>query len=336
MKRASKNDLFLLVTIWLGIFTTAFLLLLPVLHVEFALARAFAVTTMIAAVHYTNTYLFNLTIGAGKKSAYLPCVFLLITALSFMRYLLEGFVFPSQTQPAFFQHNPFRPVFFIASTGMVCLVSTALLFIAYTAEKEQMLLKQLSSYNEARLQYLHSQINPHFLFNALNNIYSLVITQSSQAPEKLLLLTGLLRHSVYQKTGEKVSVQDEAQQIEFLVELFCLRRDEPYNISFIKSSLTGSMEPMILIPLAENCLKHCDFDLNENAYVKMHLTTGDNGLHFISENSFNTMQTQSDTGGVGIKNIQERLQLVYSDKHQLHISNTESVFKVELTIQWNS
>lgn len=331
----TRNDILLFLSIWIGLLVTAFLLLLPILPPVFAAGRAVELLGMIACGHYANAYLFKRTIAAGKPGRYIARAALMIVALSFLRFLLESFVFPTETQPAFFKQSAFRPVFFLASTGFVALVSTAFLYIDHTAQKEQLLLKQLSANNEARLQYLQQQINPHFLFNALNNIYSLVITKSNQAPEKLLQLTSLLRHSVYQKPGDKVSVRDEAEQIEFLIELYCLRRDEPYQIAFEKKDLQGSIEPMILIPLAENCLKHCDFDLNDKAYMKLYLETDTTGLRFTTENTFNPLQTIAETGGVGLQNIQERLQLIYGNNHSLHISSNETVFKVELNITWN-
>jgi sensor histidine kinase YesM len=333
MNRRTKRIL-IQVTVWLALSVGILLLMLPLLPMPYAIIRATGIMAMIATVHYINRFVVRRTLLVGKKQTYFMLAFVLLLAFAFCRYLLESFVFPPETQLGIFKSSPIRPAFFVITVGIVGIISTMLLYLEYLADKEKLLLQTINAGNEARLQQLQSQINPHFLFNALNNIYSLVLTGSPKAPDMLLHLTELLRYSVYQKQRDKVQVSDEAQQIDFITELFSLRRDEPYNIVFDKQISSGTIEPMILIPLAENCLKHCDFDLNEQAYARMVLVSDNKHLLFETENTYSTTQQKNLTGGVGLANIRERLQLMYGTHATLTTWNEANIYKVKLEIVW--
>ncbi len=331
---AKHKNIVIQALLWSGMGVTIFLLLMPVLPLKYAFFRAISILLMISFVHYCNRYIVQRTLVKNDWQGYLIRAFFLLIGLSIARYFLETFVFPVETQPFYFRQNTFRPLFFMVSAGVVCFISSLILYLIHLSQKEKLLLQTINAQNEARLQHLQSQINPHFLFNALNNIYSLVLTQSNKAPGMLLHLTELLRYSVYQKQRDKVLVYDEAQQIEFLIELFCLRRDEDYNISFEKNLSPATVEPMVLIPLAENCLKHCDFDLNDKAYAKMHLECTSNYLHFKTENTFNNLQKNTAHGGVGLQNIYERLHLIYGKYFNLTTNQSDLIYTVELRIEW--
>lgn len=331
-----QRNILIEVAVWLALSSAVFLLILPLLPLPYSLIRAAGITAMIAVVHYTNRFIVKRTLLKGQRRLFMLWAIVLLLVMAFLRYLLESFVFPPETQLGIFRGNPFRPMFFLFTAGVVWFISTMLMYLGYLSDKEKHLLQTINAGNEARLQQLQSQINPHFLFNALNNIYSLVLTGSSRAPDMLLHLTELLRYSVYQKHRDKVLVSDEVRQIEFLVELFCLRRDEMYNISFDKSIAGGSIEPMILIPLAENCLKHCDFDLNDQAFARMKITSTNQSLLFETENTFDPAQHKNATGGVGLLNIRERLQLVYGSQAKLTTWSEQNMYKVKLEIEWKT
>ena len=302
---------------------------------RFAAIRAIGLTILMLIAHYFNRALFNRTIKGGNRKKYFLLLPLLLLAMVLLRLAIESFVFPTQAYPKLMQGDAFRPVFYLFATSLVMAVSTIVLYMIYFFEKENQLLLTINKYNEARLQLLQSQINPHFLFNTLNNIYSLSITNSTKTPGMILELTELLRYSVYQKPKEKVSVSEEAKQVGFLIELFCLRSDESYSISFNKIISGGMIEPMVLIPLAENCLKHCDFDLNPNAFVSMELFSNQKTIRFKTENSYSLSQQKSKTGGVGLNNIRERLKLIYGEKFQFSTAETDGIFKMNLEITWN-
>ena len=329
MKRKIKIH----VLAWLAFALSAFLIILASMPPLNALGRMGEVLVMVMAIHYANTIVFHYTIPKSRLWQYALFSFLMVGLISALRFkidyrplTIQAVLFPETQRAA-------HGAFFLLSTGSVYLLSAVLLFIIRAGENEKRMLRLVHAGNEAKLQYLDAQIKPHFLFNALNNVYSLVLTKSDKAPEMLLSLTSMLRYSIYQKPMEKIPVSEEAAQISRLIQLFSLKSDEPYRIRFQIDLSGGAIEPMILVPLAENCLKHCDFDLNPDAYVTIFLRTDSDGLIFKSENSFIKKQNQGD-GGVGLRNIRERLGLLYGDDCSLETNENENVFNVLLKISW--
>lgn len=240
------------------------------------------------------------------------------------------------TQPFYFSGGIMRPVFLLTSSIVVMFMSTVILYALYYSAREKEMLRMMNIGKEAKLQYLHAQINPHFLFNVLNNIYSLSLTSSPKTPEMLLTLTDILRYSVYQNERKKVAVAEEAEQIDFLIKLFNLKNDDTYKVNFEKKNLYGYIEPMILVPLAENCLKHCDFDVNEKAFATMKLEADGKMIKFTAENTYSNHVMLDKIGGVGRTNIIERLNLVYPNSHTMVTTEGPGIYKVELSILWSN
>lgn len=325
---------FLELTIWMVIAALFYLAFAVDLGAYYGLIRAIGIVALFAVIHYGNSYIFWRTIPEKRYSLYMVCVGCLVVVTVLMRYPLEVLVFPEQAHPRGFRVVLFRPAFYLFSNALMAALSTVVLYINLLAEKERHLLQTISSHNEARLQQLQSHIHPHFLFNTLNNIYSLMLIDAAKAPAMLLRLTEMLRYSVYQGQFVRVSVGEEAQQIEFLIELFSMKRDEPYPIVFRKAIDGGMIEPMILIPIAENCLKHCDFELNDAAFAEMELVSDQSTIRFTTKNTFTPRAEKPATGGVGLKNIRERLELVYGGRFTLDISEDNNIFKLQLELKW--
>lgn len=318
---------------WLTLAVSAFLIMLSTLPTLEALMRTAEVVIMVAIIHYVNVLVFSFTIRRSMLWQYAVLSFLMCGLIAFVRFKIDFRPLPIQST-LFPSVSPVvHWVFFLLSTGSVYLLSSVLLFLVRVGENERKMLRLIHAGNEAKLQYLDAQIKPHFLFNALNNVYSLVLTKSDKAPEMLLSLTSMLRYSIYQKPFEKIPVAEEAAQISRLIRVFGLKSDDPYKIKFTMNVSGGMIEPMILVPLAENCLKHCDFDLNPDAYVNIMLETDAAGLRFTSENTFRRQAKQGD-GGVGLKNIRERLGLLYGVRCSLATEETGNVFNVKLDIAW--
>ena len=175
-------------------------------------------------------------------------------------------------------------------------------------------LARLAQQQESQLLFLRSQINPHFLFNTLNNIYALALTNSPQTADTVLRLASLLRYAIYSTRQRQVRVADEVAQIEELLALFRLRSVEPPALSlFVEpGAATVPLEPMLLIPLVENCLKHADLATNPQAYVRLTARLLAGSLMFETENTTDPTDLAKDhTPGVGLDNIRRRLALSY-------------------------
>ncbi|MFT4565447.1 MAG: two-component system LytT family sensor kinase [Saprospiraceae bacterium] len=194
----------------------------------------------------------------------------------------------------------------------------------------------IQEHQAAQLQFLKAQINPHFLFNTLNNIYSLSIAQSTKTPQMILQLSQLLRYVIYESQNKKVSLSGELEQIEKYIALFQLKHEKPVDIKLEKEGIINgqSTEPMMLIPLVENALKHCDFDANEKAFSRIQVKMDGYLLNFYTINYKNDHNQQKDeVGGVGLKNIRKRLALNSPGQHELVINDLEDTFEVILQIK---
>jgi two-component system, LytTR family, sensor kinase len=197
----------------------------------------------------------------------------------------------------------------------------------------------LSKHKEAELLFLRSQINPHFLFNTLNNIYALAIVQSPQTAPMLMRLSKLLRYSIYTTQKPLVALREEIAEIRELLTLFELRSEEPMKIDFtVSGGINGqNIEPMILFSLVENCLKHSNITHNADGFITINLVVQNEMVYFSTLNSKDDSNRQKDSiGGVGLVNIRQRLALKYGDKAGLMINDSASQFEVCLTIPFLS
>lgn len=191
----------------------------------------------------------------------------------------------------------------------------------------------------AELKALKSQINPHFLFNSLNSIYSLSRKNSTQVPEKVIQLSDLMRHIIYDSDVEFILLPKEIEMIGNYIELQNLRTPEKEKIELeVIGEIEGrKVAPLIFLPFVENSFKHGLKSGAENPYVKIKIEVLPNDLIFEIENSKGktTEIIESKYKGIGIENVKKRLDLIYPNQHSLKISETESIFKVILQIKLN-
>lgn len=199
-------------------------------------------------------------------------------------------------------------------------------------EREKDLLKEKT---ETELNFLKSQINPHFLFNTLNNIYSLARKKSNETPDVVLKLSKLLRFVLYETKDKFISI---AREIEFLhdyIDLQKIRFNERLKIEFkheIDDYETQIM-PLVLIPFVENAFKHGASQSVDESFILIHLKVKENKLNLTVQNSFET-QNSDEPEGIGLKNIKRQLELVYSD-YKLETQTDGTQFTAELFIDLN-
>ena len=185
---------------------------------------------------------------------------------------------------------------------------------------------------EAELSLLRSQINPHFFFNTLNNLYALTITKSEQAPEVILKLSDMMRYTIYEGEKEKVKLLDEITYLENYIELHKIRYKKTVKISFnhtVDTSLT--VAPLMFIILLENAFKHGIESLSENAFIHIDLYEDGKFICFDIENNFDPSD-QNKSPGIGLDNLKKRLSLLYKEKHKYTADVTDSVYKTKLKI----
>jgi len=187
---------------------------------------------------------------------------------------------------------------------------------------------------EAELNYLRSQTNPHFLFNTLNNIYSLSRDKSDLAPESILRLSKILRFMLYETGGAYVAIEQELKIIADYIELEKLRYDESLKVNFNYDveDMKQSLPPLILIPLVENAFKHGVSETRNRPYVDIHLSVNNRQLTFVVTNSTEDVSEQTSVKeNIGISNLRRQLQLLYTD-YDLSVQPGKSVFIATLKI----
>jgi len=184
--------------------------------------------------------------------------------------------------------------------------------------------------NEAKIQALKTQINPHFIFNTLNNIYSLVYQNSEKALPAIEELSQLLRYSTKDLEKNFIPVEKEIGYLESLIELEKLRIKNP-ELLIIEKKIEYpnlNVSPMLLVPFVENAFKHGDFG---GKGFTMKISDDHQTLNFHLQN-FKKQRSKDSLSGIGINNVKKRLEILYPKKHELNISETETEFSVDLKI----
>ena len=187
---------------------------------------------------------------------------------------------------------------------------------------------------EAELSYLRSQTNPHFLFNTLNNIYSLTRDKSDQAPESILRLSKILRFMLYETGGAFISIEQELKIIDDYIALEKLRYDESLRINFNYDveDMKQAIPPLLLIPLVENAFKHGVSETRGRPFVDIHLSVKNRQLKFVVKNSVEDAPAEKDVKeNIGLSNLRRQLELLYSD-HNLTVQHDNNFFTAVLKI----
>lgn len=235
--------------------------------------------------------------------------------------------------------NPFRRmrlIYSLTQTLAIYFLSTAFKTsqLALKREKEASELKSENLNSE--LKFLRSQINPHFLFNALNNIYSLSVLKSDKTPDNILKLSNMLRYIIYDCNADRVPLEKELNYIHNYIDLQKLKDEKITGIEVDVEEADPNclIAPMILIPFIENAFKHSKIEDVESGFIRIKIENLPNQLNFSIRNSVPKQKfTKDKVGGVGLENVKRRLELIYSGKHQLTIEQKENSFEVNLEIK---
>jgi sensor histidine kinase YesM len=193
-------------------------------------------------------------------------------------------------------------------------------------EKQQM---------RSELDIMRYKVNPHFLFNTLNNIYTLVYKKSDKAPQAMLKLSNIMRYMLKDNQEGKVDLLQEADYLQNFIDLQRLRLQEWHKVSFeMRGDMEGKMiESMLLIPFVENAFKH-GVGGREQCYIIFKLKFDEEYLFFYAENPILKREVQKDQqSGIGLENVRKRLELLYFNKYDLKIEKNEHKYSVTLKLQ---
>ncbi|WP_299442968.1 histidine kinase [uncultured Aquimarina sp.] len=286
----------------------------------------------IIPLFYINTFYLIPKYYAVKK--YLSFVGLLVLGLTLLIFL-ESYIVTFQritVHSMMVRFFMFYNLFFIAIATVYGIIRHQLRM----ERRQQLLEKEKVS---AELQLMQSQINPHFMFNALNNL--LAISERSDNPQTssgITKLSDLLRFMIYDTQAERVHLSKEIDFIENFIALQKLRysTEDPFEISFCfeTNNQNPKIAPTLLIPFVENAFKH-GLNIESASFIDITLALNNDQLHFEVKNSKHQLQKtefEKKYSGIGLENVKKRLDLIYSNKHHLDITEDEHTFYVQLKI----
>ena len=188
---------------------------------------------------------------------------------------------------------------------------------------------------ETELKLLRSQLHPHFLFNTLNNIYSLSLEKSEKTPDLIIRLGDMLSYIIYDCNSEKVLLSKEIDFIKSFIELQRVRYESCILSFDIKGDIDSQIiAPMLLHTFIDNSFKHGAAKISGDSWIKVSLEVNDGILDFnVLNNKPADIIAGREAGGIGIENAMRRLDLLYKDRYEIKLDNSESVFSVSLKLQ---
>jgi LytS/YehU family sensor histidine kinase len=217
---------------------------------------------------------------------------------------------------------------------VIMLISLPIVLALQWGKQNNQILSLEKEKSQSELDLLKQQLNPHFFFNTLNNLYSLSLQKSEKTSESILQLSELMRYTIYKGQEKSVAISLELKYLEDYIELQQIRLKNPLNLKFEKNISNANIEiaPLLLIVFIENAFKHGIETAENAAFLNISLTSDEKELYFSCENSFDADEI-SKTPGIGIINLEKRLDLLYPNKHTLKLSSENHIFKAELKLE---
>ncbi|MEM7572449.1 MAG: histidine kinase [Bacteroidota bacterium] len=302
------------------------------------MALVAASLNLVGLVLLVYGHLYFLVPRFFKRQRYLGyavSVLLLLLVSSVLRFYLGkwvvslfGWPLADWFSPSFFGNMVFGGTFFLLLSIPLQLINNWY--------KNQELEQALKTHQlAAELRFLKAQVNPHFLFNALNNIYSLSFTESKQAPGMILKLSDMMSYMLYDCKSELVPLQAEVNYLRNYIDLQQLKKEGEMQIEFSHEDINGAQQitPMLFIPFFENAFKHGNLEDTQQGWLRARMHEADGQLQFEISNSYlEVPKVKTQKGGVGLENVRQRLALLYPDNHQLDISTANGEYRVQLTL----
>ena len=264
----------------------------------------------------------------------LGLVFVFLSTIFVEEMVLEKIYFPD-TKGRFF----FGVFYTLIDVIPVTIILSGFKFAwdALTKQREVEALK--SAVQESQLQFLKSQINPHFLFNNLNNLYAHAIENSPKTPKIILELSSVLRYMLYETKTPFVPLKKEIEQVKHFININELQIEERGEVALKTTNIRADYQiaPLILIVFIENAFKHSTASLSDKIVIDIQITLTEDGiLEFYCKNNHQLeSNTENLSKGIGLENVRKRLELLYPDAHDLSIFHDENWYEVKLQLDLN-
>jgi LytS/YehU family sensor histidine kinase len=206
------------------------------------------------------------------------------------------------------------------------------LFFRWIFKQIKLIINLKSEKTKTELLHLKSQVNPHFFFNMLNNLYGLVGKDAKKGQELILKLSDMMLYSIYEGEKDFVSLKEEVDYLKNYIELHKMRYHKKIDIKFnCQIEEDYKVMPLLFIILLENAFKHGVERLRDSAFVNINMIVINDEIQFTVENNFDISEDVEDAG-IGLKNLKRRLELVYPKRHKLSFLSVNNVYKVQLIL----
>lgn len=325
------------VLFWLGFLVMPFLFANVPYNNEVLWYKLILSTGLLAVFFYLNTMvLIPKLLGRKKGYLYILSIITATTVIVFLRIFME-----QQFNPDMFDRPWFRDKVITDTIFFSLIVLTIGGGLKITKEwfRNEHMKKEIESEKlQAELALMKSQINPHFLFNTLNNIRSLVRKNSAKSDTAIVKLSQLMRYMLDDAASEQVPLEKEIEYLQNYIDLQRLRLPEKVDIQFeiIRNGPGYSIPPMLFIPFVENAFKH-GVSYIDDSKVDIKLVANTDSLTFSVYNSLSVRKEDQrmsrESGGFGLKNIKSRLDILYPRLHELTIATENGLYKVDLLIR---
>lgn len=297
---------------------------------EFIFFLNYTCFTLIISYYFLPKYFY-----AKKYLTFFAAVsFILFVVILLEEFILEPIFYPGIRANSF-------PGVFLTLVGILPVMIILLGFkFAWDAVKKQHEVDELkTAVRESEIEFLKSQINPHFLFNNLNNLYAYAMENSPKTPAIILELSSVLRYMLYECKEAYVPLSKEIKQLEDFTRLYELQIEERGAVNFNASGQTNGYQiaPLILIVFIENAFKHSQANQSVDIEIDIRVDLKENGeLHFYCGNNYQPIsntENLSISNGIGLVNVRKRLELIYPGSHQLVIDEKADYYEVNLQLQ---
>jgi len=287
--------------------------------------------TIALAVYFNLYVLVRKYLKNSKFWLYILTVLILVTVASVLNFILFDYVF-DELFPELYFISYYEVWELLIIIGSYLILTTG----AYLVWQYAVVLIANRNKAQNELSALKAQINPHFLFNNLNTIYSMASKNDQRTADVILKLSDFLRYVLYDTTSETIPLGKEAEIIRIYVSLQKERvHPEITRIELTTDGKFNGIEiaPLLLLPLAENCFKHGK-GVNSGT-IQIYLGFDGKQLIFKTENNIALREKThaAGNGGIGIQNVEKRLQLIYPGHHSLEYGEKDGVFKLEMKIE---
>lgn len=233
--------------------------------------------------------------------------------------------------------DPTEVLHHVININTVMIIPFAIKLYSYSLEKENRILSLSHEKTQAELQFLRSQIQPHFFFNVLNDLYAMALKRSDNTPEMIMKLSDLMRYVLHESTAESVPVEKEINYIRNYIDLERLRYGNRFSVDFqVKGDVAGSsIAPLLLLPFVENAFKHSSTNQINGVVIFIELIIYNGELQFNVSNTYDPECKNPDnvSSGIGVKNVCHRLDILYPGRYTFETKTVEQHYISTLKIK---